>query len=143
MEDYKELALAYQDAERIYSDYSEDDTAEFRKMDHAVELLLQNEAQSYNVSKGKQSFKQKGWKGGYDVITHPSVVLTISFPSSTEKPVATLANGVNEYERVDVGNQTLANGSQQDYDTHLQFSQSLGGFTVPDFDCDGGGLLGL
>jgi len=52
---------------------------------------------------------------------NPSVALTISFPSSTEKPVVTLAEGVNEYGHLGFFEANM----------HLQWPKELGSSIAP------------
>lgn len=109
--------------ETIRSGYNYGYKTEFEKMDHVVDLLLQNEAQESYILEGKQCESIKR-----NAVCDESVVLIISFQSSAEKPVVTLVNNVNKYERLDLDGAISCN------DTHLQFPKSLGASVIPTYD---------
>lgn len=117
----EEVQQAQVDAGVIRSGYDKSLAAQFKKMDHVIHLLLQQAPHEYYILEEKWRPSQV-INGSVAV----KVALIISFTSSTERPVVSLAYGVNEYERF--------NGENLLPCAYLQFPNLLGKCTVPDVD---------
>ena len=133
VEAHQNIILTCEDSNKISSWYPQNDKSEFAKLEHAITLVFQHDPQSYQILKGTQGCKERPFNWSepfasryYPVLINTTPVLTIAFAAAAGQPVVALADGVNEFERLDVDDDS--------YGAHLQFPVALGEAVVPDFE---------